>query len=125
VEPAVFGHIKYTILKFVANTRTELITHASQTMATSDVVYLEANGTTLTLKVNGTQILQTTDSDIASGQVGLYASQAAGTIENWDTFEAGDLSTGGPSPLVGSATLTGTQSVLNSGIPTRSMIQGT
>ena len=56
-----------------------------------DTVRLEAQGTTLTLKVNGGTVHTQTDATYASGRGGLFiwASTIAG--DEWDDFGSGDL----------------------------------
>lgn len=92
------GHSRYTIWKWVANTRTTLTTHGSQSAATSDVVRLSVVGTTLTLTVNGSDILTTTDSSIASGAAGLMLEGSSATTNYSDTWQGDDIASSATVP---------------------------
>ena len=80
----------YDIGKVVGGSFTQLVTGG--TPATG-LYRFEADGTTLTFKVDGSQELQTTDSSITiAGFAGFFSSGASAT---WDDFEAGDIVVGG------------------------------
>ena len=73
--------------------------HASQVVQAGDVIYVEIQGTTLKYFCNGVELTPgggVTDSNLASGDVGMYA-QDSGTpnLVAWDTFTAGDFDAGG------------------------------
>ena len=91
------GHARYSIWKWVANVRTQLATHASQTIATNDMVKLSVVGSTLTLNVNSTDILTVSDSAITSGAAGLYLWGDSATTTYMDSFVGADISSGGGS----------------------------
>lgn len=84
--------------KMVNGTFTDLVTpQTGVTNNTGDVLRLEANGTTITAKVNGVQdgSFSTTDSSISSGYGGLCGwGQAFGSDTSGDTWEAGNLGGG-------------------------------
>lgn len=63
-------------------------------VTTGDVLELRAQGTTLTLLLNGTAICGTplTDASIAAGNAGIWLS-SPGQQDSLDNFEAGDFST--------------------------------
>jgi hypothetical protein len=61
-------------------------------MSAGDVVRLEASGTTITVKVNGTVAESVTDSDIASGYAGLFTYDSTTGISLWS---GGNLAGGG------------------------------
>lgn len=98
VDPENLGHLRYTIAKWVSNVRTTLVTHGSQEAAANDVVKLQVVGTTLTLYVNGSEILSTTDSAIASGDAGLSVLGLSGTVTYADDWEGDDVASGGGTP---------------------------
>lgn len=66
-----------------------VISSATITVSANDVLRLEANGTSLTAKVNGvTKIGPSSDSAIASGKPGMFGFGASATLDN---FAAGDF----------------------------------
>jgi len=87
--------------KVVGGTFTTLGTANGTALGVGDVLTLEAVGTAITLKVNGTNVISVTDASIASGAPGvyLYATGGAGfsKISDWvgDDFGGGG---GGGSP---------------------------
>lgn len=86
------------IIKAVAGVFTSLGSASSFVISTTDVLRLEASGTNLTAKQNGTSKITTTDAAIASGKPGLFGF-GAGNV--FDDFAAGDFSSGSfpPTPL--------------------------
>jgi hypothetical protein len=76
---------RYRIWKIVSGTLTSLANHGTQEPAASDVVKLSITGTGLSLRVNGTEILTATDSDIASGTpgIGCQDNVASDAFEDW------------------------------------------
>ncbi|MBY0513091.1 MAG: hypothetical protein K2P78_04170 [Gemmataceae bacterium] len=79
------------IAKFVAGTQTNLTTGGGTT--TNDVLQIRANGSTISARVNGSQILTTTDTSIAGNlRCGLELFYA--TAGNFEDFQAADLITG-------------------------------
>lgn len=82
------------LYKAVAGTLTELGTTPTGASA-NDVLRLEANGTTITPKRNGTtdtQVGAVTDSAIASGSAGIGGYNTAGTTDTrLDNWEGGNL----------------------------------
>lgn len=68
-------------------------------LAASDVIRLEASGTTLTAKLNGATVLTWTDSSLTSGKAGLHVyAWAANTDFYLDDWGGGDL--GGSSAVI-------------------------
>jgi len=97
--------------KVVAGTDTVLDSEAGD-LAVNDVLRLEVSGTSLSAKVNDTEILSATDSSITSGAAGLAATNTTSTTNRLDNWEGGNLggsSTQGLSQLGthGMNTLTG------------------
>jgi hypothetical protein len=84
-----------------------LIGFDSTSWSIGDVIYLEAQGTTLVVKRNGATIaaLTTTDSSIASGSAGVFGFHNPAILDDWS---AGDFASGGA--ISGTATLTFGQS---------------
>lgn len=83
------GSDQYVIKKTVAGVNT-LLASSSTVAANNDVVRLEAQGTTITVYVNGTSIVSAVDGAIASGKagLGLYVDLSlANTI--FDTWSGG------------------------------------
>lgn len=80
--------------KMVNGTATELATTTGISWAEGDTIELEVEGTDLRVYRNGSEItaLASTDSDLASGQPGIIASNGVAYADDW---EAGNLSTGG------------------------------
>ena len=81
------------IMKRTSGAQTELASF-TVTWVDGDVLRLDVNDTTLTVKQNGATIGSTTDSDIASGRPGLTSDDpiTSGAADDW---EGGDLG-GGP-----------------------------
>lgn len=94
IIPGQLGHNRYGIWKRVAGVHTQIATHGSQSMAVSDVVRLSIEGTSLTLKVNGIDIVgPSTDSDIAAGQAGIRLHHSVVDTPVLDTWEGDDIGT--------------------------------
>lgn len=100
---AVTGYIaecspsQITLYRAVSGSWTSLGSY-SGTVSGGDVVLLEASGSSLTVKQNGTTRITATDSSISSGAAGIYLWRAAGEPANThgiDAWEAGDFDTGG------------------------------
>jgi len=88
------GANNVTVAKFVADTYTQL-GQRTQAWTDGDILKLEAQGSTIRVYRNGTQLgASFTDSTIAVGQPELAhgASFATGFIDNW---EGGDIAVGG------------------------------
>jgi hypothetical protein len=60
-------------------------------VADGDLLYIEAQGTSLVVKKNGTSIITATDSSLASGKGGLWGTRQVETV---DDFEVGDFASG-------------------------------
>lgn len=86
-----FGGLNTTsrLLKFVAGSPTSLGT-GSTTLAGGQVLYLEAQGTNLVFKINGTNEITTSDGSLTSGQSGLVGNGAA-NFADFDDFSTGDF----------------------------------
>ncbi|MGB0963400.1 MAG: hypothetical protein ACPGVY_11950, partial [Mycobacterium sp.] len=76
--------------KFVAGTESILGANNSFSPSDGDVVRLECSGTTIRVLVNDTEEASATDSDIASGDPGVFGNGGAATTR-LDDWEAGDL----------------------------------
>lgn len=78
------------LYKAISSTFTQLGTDAAAAAA-GDVIYIEAQGTSILVKKNGTTIIgPITDSGIASGKAGMWCSQSA-TVPTGDNFLAGNF----------------------------------
>ena len=79
------------IRKLISNVETDLA-ETSTAWAVNDVVRLEIIGTTITVFRNGTSVLSTTDSDIASGRVGIFMDfDVAESVIEVDDWSGGDF----------------------------------
>ncbi len=83
--------VGHNIQKVVAGVFTGLAGGGAACVA-GDVLYLEANSTTLQAKRNGTNTISVTDAALTVGDPGAYFALA--TVASLDTFSAGDLMTG-------------------------------
>ena len=87
----------------------------SGSIAAGDTLYLEANGSTLTVKHNGSVILTATDSTYSSGYIGINVDNAIPTgnaISRWDGTDF-SLSVSLGSNWVGNAGNTGAISIVS------------
>lgn len=82
------------VWKEIANVNTSLGT-GSTSLAAGQTWYLEVQGTTLIMKINGGTEITVTDAALASGQFGIYAEAAASGVGLYDTWEGGDFAAGG------------------------------
>ena len=71
-------------------------------VADGDVLYLEAQGTSLVVKLNGSTIITATDATLTAGQPGIWSTR---TAEHLDDFAFGDFTGGGTVTGTGAATL--------------------
>ena len=77
------------IWKEIAGVYTSLVTGATLTMTPGDIIKLEANGSTIRLLRNSTQVESVTDTSITGNTyTGIIGYDAAGILDN---FQAGDL----------------------------------
>lgn len=85
------------MFKIVADVQTTLATENSITWVSGDILYFEISGTTLTAKRNGVTVFTATDSDLASGRIGLEIDEGGSdlTLTQADSFSGGDLATVG------------------------------
>lgn len=90
-----WANANYHIWKYVSGTPTDLLDTAVA-IGTADVVYLDASGTSITLKQNGSQIGNVTDSAIASGSPGISAYHDTASVKLFDDWSAADLAAGPP-----------------------------
>lgn len=84
--------------KYVSGVETNLLS-LSGPWAAGDTLRLEAQGTTLTVKRNGTTVNTTTDSSLASGQAGIYGYGPSYAQSNISSWTANNLSGGSPATL--------------------------
>lgn len=97
------------ITRRLSGTEVALTTTTTAPLADGDVVRLSAIGTDITLLVNGTIIVLTTDSNVSSGSVGIGLACGAGAgVMQWASFTA-DEATAPPDP--GTHVVTGRGSV--------------
>ena len=68
-------------------------------MATGNTLYLEMQGTAYVAKKNGSNIITTTDANIASGRFGIFGANDAAN-PNADDWVAGDFVVAGSGILV-------------------------
>lgn len=77
-----------------------VLTSTTGTVNANDILYLEAVGTTLTAKVNGTTKLTTTDATWTTGYAGVGGYNQVTTVTTrCDDFEAGNVSAGSSAPI--------------------------
>ena len=70
-------------------------------VAVNDVLRIEANGTNITVKKNGTTIIgPIVDASTSGGNAGLAFFDPVTTRYNFDSFEGGDFSSGGTSQTI-------------------------
>lgn len=99
------------LIKMVAGVQSTLDTQ-TVTVATNDVLRLEANGTSLTGKINGVTVIgPITDGDLTTAGVGLRSSNTS----DWDDWSGGDLgsSTTTVTPSTGAITSSGQAPIIN------------
>ena len=98
------------LYKVVSGTRTQLGSNGSAGAEIGDEIYIEANGTSITPKLNGSTTGTPgtqTDSAIASGYAGL-AGYGNHPDYGWlDTWEGGNLGAGGPQTITTSGIASG------------------
>lgn len=87
-------------IKYVAGTRT-VKASTTATIATGDQLYIEAQGTTVIVKLNGSTIITNTDTSLASGSAGAGSfvdagAQSDGQLDDW---QGGDF--GGGTTTIG------------------------
>lgn len=88
----------WEVWKFVSGTFTNLLTSAA-TLTAGDTAKIQIVGSTLTFSVNGTSLLNTTDSAVASGVPGLEVRGADGATDPWvKNFLADVAAISTPSP---------------------------
>ena len=90
-----FSGFGYRIVRFTSNVPTSLVNTATA-LAANDVVNLQVVGTTLSLTVNGSVLLTTSDATYATGNQGIYLSTAS-AVRLGGTWRAGSVS-GGAAP---------------------------
>lgn len=83
------------LYKVVSGTATLLGSHGAA--AVSDLIRIEATGTTIVSKKNGTTLVTVTDSAIASGSAGFGFYSTSGTAPRIDDWEGGNIGGGGAS----------------------------
>lgn len=80
------------IYKDVNSSRTSLASGSGNIVA-GDVIYLEVQGTSVALKINGTTKATVTDSSHSSGSAGLRAGSENGSTTVFDDWSGGDFTT--------------------------------
>lgn len=79
------------IFKYKNNVGATVLTSDTITVNANDVLYLEAVGSALTAKINGSTVLTTSDSEFTTGSPGIFLGNTGADV--LDDFEGGD--TGG------------------------------
>lgn len=98
VDPNDFGGATtFRILKHVANVVTSLGTSATAAAA-GQTWYLEAQGTSLVAKQNGTSTITLTDASLTAGAAGLFAAHNVDNVALYDDWVGGDFVATGPPP---------------------------
>ncbi len=69
--------------KVVAGVYTTLAANTGVGGAAGDIIYMEAVGTSIVVKVNGTQVFSVTDSALASGNAGVHRYNTTSFLDNW------------------------------------------
>ena len=92
--------------KYINGTFTLLVNADTFFPVTGDKLLLVAQGTTITLYKNGTQVAQATDSSISSGLVGIFGA-GSGTLNGFSAFQCGNVVETGFTPAAGSSFLAG------------------
>lgn len=82
--------------KVVAGVVTQLGSTGAGILAIGDTVEIRAQGTTITLLVNGVSKVTATDSAHATGAAGLMALHTFVNLAIWDNWEGGDFVDGQP-----------------------------
>lgn len=89
------GHLRYGIYKRIAGIYTQLALHGSQVMVNGDTIKLMIVGSSLSLYVNGSLLLgPVTDTDIATGEPGLFVMQFTAAAKQLDDWEGDDIVSG-------------------------------
>lgn len=86
---AASGNTRY-LGKLVGNVYTELANNLA-TFTANDVYRMEVSGTSLVVKVNGSNIFSVTDASLASGRAGLAGYGSSSGTTAWDDWEGGNL----------------------------------
>lgn len=79
------------LYKVVAGSYTNIAAGGASLYSTSDVLYIEAQGTAILCKINGSTDASVTDSSISSGRFGIFAAIADC---RGDDYSAGDFAAG-------------------------------
>lgn len=113
------GTPKIELARFDSGSYVPLISN-SASFTPGDLAYIEAVGTTITAKINGVQVLQTTDATYASGRLGIYSFS---NVWVYDTIEGGDFlspsppTPPGPTPNIARGGVAGAKVGARPGIP--------
>lgn len=82
----------FGLWKSVSGTETQIGTNQSFTYSLPDTIYLEANGSSISIKVNGGSTYTQTDTSISGNtRGGLYVFRASTGGNTYDDFEVSDL----------------------------------
>lgn len=86
----------FPVSKLVAGAHTALDTSSWGTLSSGDVIRIEAEGSTVRAKKNGSLIGSATDTEITAGRWGIQAWENGDTWDNWQggDFAAGHTGTG-------------------------------
>lgn len=81
------------LYKKIAGAFTQLGSDAAA-CAVNDVLYIEVQGTTIVVKINGTTVITVTDASISSGNAGIWSSEGGTAADAIDDWSGGDFSGG-------------------------------
>lgn len=70
------------------------------TLATGDTIYLEAQGTAIVLKRNGSTASSTTDSAITAGRIGIFGANEGAVNPTVSDFSGGDFDAAAGQPTI-------------------------
>lgn len=102
------------LCKFTNGTYSIISTISMPNLVVSDVMYIEADGTTIVCKVNGSQVLSTTDASFSSGNPGIFIYPNNSAVDDWS---GGNLAAGvTAAPVEGKLHLVGGQPTIKSAL---------
>lgn len=86
--------VEYILYRLVSYSAYTVLSRAALSLATNDTIRLEASGTSLTVKLNGANVVSVTDATFASGRAGIagIGDATSGTYTLLDDWVGDDLS---------------------------------
>lgn len=79
------------LYKIVSGTATQLVVYNTAAIVVGDTLRIEVVGALIKVYRNGSEIISTTDTDLASGQPGVYAHWGNTRASRADNFQADDI----------------------------------